>query len=230
MNKCIYTNKDDADATFISAEHVFPKCIGGLYCLPKGFVSDQINNEFSKIELTFARENPIISLNRIFYKRFGRIKHKNRYKISVFKDAETSKLSLGYILDAKPICLDQVILPNITEKSLAGKITYNMILSPSAEVTNKDKVDYFFDKLSSYNNCPICIKRNYIPVNTYLLGFKDNKWFLGINSDENPETIKPIIKKAIDKLVEKRMMFRTMQKTHKFLNLKLRHILNMELI
>ncbi len=46
-------------------------------------------------------------------------------------------------------------------------------------------------------------QKKYIPVNTYLLGFKDNKWFLGINSDENPEIIKPIIKKAIDKLVEK---------------------------
>lgn len=204
MNKCIYTNRDDADATFISAEHVFPKCIGGLYCLPRGFVSDQINNEFSKIELTFARENPIVVLSRMFYKRLGRTKHKNRDKISVFKDAGTSKLTLGYIIDARPICLDQVILPNFTGKSLTDKITYNMVLSPSAEITNKDKVDYFFDKLSSYNNCPTCIKRNYIPLNTYLLGIKDNKWFLGINSDENPETIKPIIKKAIDKLVEKK--------------------------
>lgn len=69
MNKCIYTNKDDSNATFKSAEHVFPKCIGGQYCLPRGFVSDQINNEFSKIELTFARENPIIVLNRMFYKK-----------------------------------------------------------------------------------------------------------------------------------------------------------------
>ena len=95
MNKCIYTNKDDNNATFKSAEHVFPKCIGGLYCLPKGFVSDQINNEFSKIELTFARENPLIVINRMFYKRLGRTKHKNRDKISVFKDTVTTKLSLG---------------------------------------------------------------------------------------------------------------------------------------
>lgn len=59
--------------------------------------------------------------------------------------------------------------------------------------TKKGEADYFFDKLSSYNNCPTCIKINYIPVNTYLLGVKDYKWFLGINSDENPETVKPII-------------------------------------
>lgn len=162
MNKCIYTNKDDTDATFISAEHVFPKCIGGQYCLPKGFVSDQINNDFSKIELTFARENPIIVLNRMFYKRLGRTKHKNRDKISIFKDVDSSKLTLGYIIDGKPISLDQIILPNITEKSIEEKITYHMVLSPSAEVTNKDKVNDFFDKLNSYNNCPTCITRKYL--------------------------------------------------------------------
>lgn len=148
MNKCIYTNKDDTNATFISAEHVFPKCIGGLYCLPRGFVSDQINNEFSKIELTFARENPIVVLNRMFYKRLGRTKHKNRDKISVFKDAGTSKLSLGYIIDAKPICLDQVILPNFTEESLTDKITYNMVLSPSVEITNKDNICFIHISLN----------------------------------------------------------------------------------
>lgn len=205
MNKCIYTNKDDSNGTFKSVEHVFPKCIGGQYCLPRGFVSDQINNEFSKIELTFARENPIIVLNRMFYKKVERIKHKNRDKISVFRDTATSKLSLGYITNAKPRCLDQIILPDIAEKSLEDKITYDIHLSPSLEVTNREKVNIFFEKLNSYNNCPTCIKREYVPVNTYLLGFKDNKWFLGINNTENPETIKPIIKKAIDKLIKKRM-------------------------
>ena len=204
MNKCIYTNKDDSNATFKSAEHVFPKCIGGQYCLPRGFVSDQINNEFSRIELTFARENPIIVLNRMFYKKVGRSKHKNRDKISIFRDTGTSKLSLGYITNAKPICLDQLILPDITEKSLEDKITYDIRLSPSLEVTNREKVNSFFEKLNSYNNCPTCIKKEYVPVNTYLLGFKDNKWFLGINSTENPETVKPIIKKVVDKLIEKK--------------------------
>lgn len=59
MNKCIYTNKDDNNATFKSAEHVFPKCIGGLYCLPKGFVSDQINNELPSSQILLTEKSVI---------------------------------------------------------------------------------------------------------------------------------------------------------------------------
>lgn len=57
MNKCIYTNKDDSNATFKSAEHVFHKCIVGQYFLQRGFVSDQINNEFSRRINAQAAEN-----------------------------------------------------------------------------------------------------------------------------------------------------------------------------
>ena len=201
MNKCIYTKKDDTLASFNSAEHIFPKCIGGQCCLPKGMVSDQINNEFSKIEMSFARENPIICLPRMFYNKTGRKKHQNRDKISVFNDINSDKIELGYFVEGKPICLDQIILSNVTEKSIENLITCHVILSPSIEISNNEKIAILFKKLSLYNSCPVAIKDKRIPQNTYLLGYKDNKWFLGINDQENAELVKPTIEKAIKKIV-----------------------------
>ena len=104
MNKCIYTGKETPQASFDSAEHIFSKCIGGQNCLPRGYVSDEINNIFSKYERQFARENPIVLINRMFYPRVGRKHHKNREKMAVFKYDD--KVTLGYVAEANPICLN----------------------------------------------------------------------------------------------------------------------------
>jgi hypothetical protein len=102
-NKCIYSKQDDSTATFFSAEHIIPKCIGGIRCLPKGWVSDEINNGFSVLELNFARNNPVVSIHKMFDPDIGRKKHKNRYKVGIFIDREnTSELSLGYMKNATP--------------------------------------------------------------------------------------------------------------------------------
>ena len=114
--RCIYTKKDEKEASFDSAEHIFPKCIGGKCCLPKGFVSDQTNNFFSKAELQFARENPAIVVNRIFLERRGRRKHKNRNKIAVFSDKDG--VSLGYIDSCKPSNISQIIFKNIDDDTI----------------------------------------------------------------------------------------------------------------
>ena len=63
---CIYTKKTDTDASFKTREHIIPKCIGGIECLPLGWVSDEVNNEFSALELEFARNGKtIFFLSRI---------------------------------------------------------------------------------------------------------------------------------------------------------------------
>lgn len=42
MSKCIYTGVDESTGTFESEEHIFPKCIGGVHTLPKGWVIQSI--------------------------------------------------------------------------------------------------------------------------------------------------------------------------------------------
>jgi len=48
-----------------TTEHLIPAGLGGIKKLPKGYVSDQFNNEISKLERRFLRDS-IISIPRIF--------------------------------------------------------------------------------------------------------------------------------------------------------------------
>lgn len=201
LNKCIYTGSDDSSATFNSAEHIIPKCIGGIRCLPKGWVSDEVNNRFSALELSFARENPIVAINRMFGPSIGRKKHKNRDRIGVFIDQQnTSKLFLGYVKSATPLPLTQIIFTNLVEASVNDQLNIRIVIPPSPELTHEKLIADLFNSIRSYNGCPCCIKNNQIPKHSYLLGIQDHKWFLGISKTENPETIKPLIIRAVEKL------------------------------
>ena len=46
MTQCIYTGADESTDTLSSTVHIFPKCIGGLHTLPKGWVCDTVYRIF----------------------------------------------------------------------------------------------------------------------------------------------------------------------------------------
>ncbi|MEL7658457.1 MAG: hypothetical protein AAGU75_21405 [Bacillota bacterium] len=190
MNKCIYLCKDDSTATFCSSEHIIPKCIGGIRCLPKGWVSDEVNNRFSALELSFARENPIVALNRMFGPDIGRKTHSNRYKVGIFADRENlSEMSLGYVKIGTPFPLNQIVFSNLVEETIDKPIEIKVIISPSKELTYEQLIETFWTSIKQYNGCPSCIKDKRIPQHTYIMGMQDRRWFLGISNTENPETI-----------------------------------------
>lgn len=113
MEKCIYLGKKH-DLTFKGREHIIPACIGGKEKLPEGFVSDQANNLFSKLEAEFSRNNPLIAIPRIFLgpgKR-GSLSEKKQTKSSVLamELVGSDETSLGIIKKGKPISVFQVYL------------------------------------------------------------------------------------------------------------------------
>ena len=199
LNKCIYTGKETPEASFDSAEHIFPKCIGGQNCLPRGYVSDEINNIFSKYERHFAREYPTVFINRMFYPKVGRRHHKNREKVTAFKHDD--KVMLGYISEAKPTCLNQISFFELSEETLENALTCKITLSPTDGGSNKERYEAFLEVLKKYNGCPSSIKSDVIPDNTILLGCKDKCWYLGISKNQNPELIKTMVFKAVQKLI-----------------------------
>lgn len=202
MNKCIYSEKDDSTATFNTAEHIIPKCIGGIRCLPRGWVSDEVNNQLSALELSFSRENPIVTIYKMFGSDTGRKKHRNRYKVGVFTNrGKSNEISLGYMKNAIPFPLNQIVFSNLTEVTIDNQIEVKVILSPSLEFTHEELIEAFWNSIKQYNGCPSCIKDKEIPQNTYLLGIQDHRWFLGVSKDENPETVKPLVLRAIQKLI-----------------------------
>lgn len=64
MNKCIYLTEASENLKYNSEEHIIPAGLGGMQKLPKGYVSDKINNMFSKYELK-AMRNSLLTGNRM---------------------------------------------------------------------------------------------------------------------------------------------------------------------
>lgn len=149
--------------------------------------------------MQFARENPVVLINRMFYSKVGRKHHKNREKIAVFKYDDN--VVLGYISEANPICLNQISFFGLTDETLENALSCKITLSPTMSGSNKDRYETFLEVLNNYNGCPSPIKSDAIPDNTILLGHKDKCWYLGISKNQNPELIKTMILTAIQKLV-----------------------------
>lgn len=203
MERCIYTGADSAGAHFSSAEHIFPECIGGVHCLPKGWVSDEANNALSRLELTFARENPLVAIQRMFLPPVGRKKHANRDRIGVLTNlGDRADLALGYICGAQPFPLNQIVFSVPVESEPSGKAEVRILLAPSADQTAQTLLPAFWEELREYNGCPSFLKSPSIPPRTYLLGRKDKKWFLGLHQKENPELVKPVVRRMVEKLTE----------------------------
>lgn len=59
MENCIYYCDGRDGLTYNNKEHIIPAAIGGHLTLPKGYVSDQANNNLSKYELSYIRYSPL---------------------------------------------------------------------------------------------------------------------------------------------------------------------------
>lgn len=202
MNCCIYTKKDDVTATFNSAEHIFPKCFGGVSCLPYGWVSDEINNKIlSHLELNFARQSPDIVLTRMFSAPTGRKRHKNRDHIGIFSNSKDSTdYSLGFIKQGKPYPINQICFTIPENFDEHNSISIKVTIAPSQNCTTETIINNFWNTFKNYNNSPVCINDKRLPPTTCLLGHKDNKWFLGISEKENAEFVKPKVQNIVSKI------------------------------
>lgn len=199
MFRCIYSGADESSATFSDREHIFPKCIGGVRCLPRGYVSDEVNHQvFSGIEQGFARENPLVVIPRMFSPPMGRKKHTNRERIGVMRDADQgSGFSLGVVRNGKPFSLDQLIVTTELLEEIPRGFPIHIRLAPSKSLSHEQAVHRFWEKLTSYAGSPTCIKSDVLPPHTYLLGVQDKRWFLALPKKENPEHIKPRLAKLV---------------------------------
>lgn len=198
MPKCIYTGADETTASFSDREHIFPKCIGGVRCLPLGYVSDEVNRAFSKLELGFARENPVVATRRMFSPAMGRKKHTNRERVGVMQDTDhRTGFSLGVMRNGTPISLNQLIVNAELPEDIPQGFPIHIILSPSASLSHEQLALQFWERLAAYNGSPTCIKDDALPPYTYLLGAQDNRWFLALPKSENPELIKPRLAKLV---------------------------------
>lgn len=137
--QCIYF--ESKELTYNKQEHVIPAGSGGTVKLPRGYVSDQANEMFSKLEVIALRTTLIAGLrNYIGPAHRGKMTphRKNNPHIQLLKlnekygciEQQEMKYKLGFTLDKKTYFLSQILFSlnknlNIDKVILSGG-TYDL--------------------------------------------------------------------------------------------------------
>lgn len=201
---CIYyTNRNDL--TYKSQEHVIPAGLGGVAKLPDTYVSDQFNNDISKLEQDFLRESIIASIRQIVGPgQRGKLteQHETKSKVHVLRDyPQEANLSLGYIKKGKPYLIPYI---NLNTKTGVFAVGFN----------NQKGFDLSMGKASFKAKCETAkalrIRKfidNELPKDVVLFGIEkgieENYDAFFVKNEENPCTMSIELIQAIGKCLEK---------------------------
>ena len=179
VHKCIYSLKTSDETEFATQEHVIPAFLGGMKKLPIGYVSDDVNKMFSKLELSFARETDI-AIPRMFVgpgKRGNLNPAKaSPSKVHIFQYEDGLGFGLGYIKLGAPYPIDQIHV-------FQGSANVRFSLSPIEGSSNSELLSNFSSKLTSLNtesSIKVLPDENLDKLE-YIFGYSDGKWYLAIN-------------------------------------------------
>lgn len=182
---CIYYG-DKPNLTYNSQEHVFPLGLGGIQMLPKGAVSDQANNEFSKLELHFMRES-FVSFNRSMEGPGSTSKHKHsaasESRVTV---GMTDKPTLGYLISGKPHVIYQFC---VFEKH-AG-----------LSMPTDGNIEVFKGKLRNYQNQFVYLQSRLLNENDFIVGYHKGKYYVATKTQENRDIIASRLKFEISRFL-----------------------------
>ena len=154
--QCIYY--ESKELTYNKQEHVVPAGLGGTLKLPKGYVSDQANEMFSKLEAIALRTTLIAGVrNYIGPAHRGKMTphRKNNPHIQLLKlnekygyiQSQEMKYKLGFTLDKKAYFLSQILISLnnnlIIDKVVLSGGTYDLKESDSIlKTVLPNKIDY----------------------------------------------------------------------------------------
>lgn len=207
MNTCIYTKKTEPDVSFKNQEHIFPAALGGIKKLPKGYVCDEINGEFSnKLEVKFLRTG-FISIIREFSgpgSRGNISNPKKAYQSSVtLVKNNNEEYSLGYISLGKPYIISQIELE--IQNDMDIKVNSELKLKLKPEISD---INIELKKFSELEEDSIIeIYDSNIPENKVLIGFHEFyekgkgkskiKWYFASNEIKGKKIIIDNVKKRL---------------------------------
>lgn len=182
MKKCIYTKKDESNATFTSEEHIFPRCIGGMTTLNKDWVSTEFNNAISKYEKDFARVYPPVVLPRMLLGSEGRTNNHGQAGIGFLKSPDTGKLTLGYVKAGQLISIPQIF---IFIPPFEGKNTNKL----HGVINNNEEYKKLFHALANYKGKFQILKTSDLALEGRLLmGWIKEQIYLGVSEQINNAT------------------------------------------
>lgn len=202
--KCIYSLKDESNATFNTSEHIFPKFLGGIHTLDRGLVCDEVNQMFSSYEMSFARNNPLVAISRMFYGPSGRPKH-DKKDIVTFCQVQDGTIKLGYIVKGIPKIINQMHVPlscflNPKDTLEASSVQFKMYLEPD-EIVDDIKQQYDV-KIESFRTDIVekCKQQKFlrtpnISEDCIIVGVWKQTLFIGAHESVSEDTLKDCVKR-----------------------------------
>ena len=195
-NLCIYLKEDDSTTTFKAGEHIIPAGIGGRKKLPRGYVSDQMNNRFSVLEEEFLR-NSHLEVMRAMHgpgKRGSKsINKRTASQVTLARDEKTQR-----IMGLSQMVLGEIIFLNQIHVKLENK---HQFINNEEKLFNDD-LSIFMNELHQFQYRYQKIKDDNIPADEFYLGYaireKKVKWYLSSSIDISKEILKEQIKLWIE--------------------------------
>ncbi|WP_280771835.1 hypothetical protein [Salipaludibacillus daqingensis] len=219
MNRCIYYKDCKESLNFNGEEHIFPAGLGGIRKLPKGYVSDEVNTMFSKLEGNVLKDS-YLALYRIFLGPGKRGKLNDRYntksRVGVISDLEekSSDSYLGYIKKGEPCIIDQIAY---TDEKV------NLIFNSNQKNANEYS-DELLDHLKNFESAsPIVFFENSYDVNQFNVGIvfkgKELQWFVLCNEQTTLKNLVVILNNYIYSKIQEKEIEEVNSKTLVSLNI-----------
>ena len=187
---CIYLGDGD-NLTYNGQEHIFPASLGGIKMLPKGYVSDKANNDFSAIEGDITH-NSLIAGGRMLYGPGKRGGDKPSEKpILIF--SSNKDFSMGYVHLMKINIIPHLYVKGTDVKICAGEENGEMFFSKF--ITDLKKFDGKY-KLITHKN---------LSKDEFLIGYSRKHFYIGTGERYPPpdiNAIKTIVNNIVSKALE----------------------------
>ena len=196
MNKCIYYKSDKL--RFNGREHIIPASLGGKKMLPKGFVSDEVNNYFSTFESKALRETIVAGIrnfigpgargSRVVVQKNGLITCLKKYNphINLLRSKnnnpgisyDESIYRLGFMYDRHTMFLPQVLFTFDNHLSLI-----NQIYSPGEFDNKYNNVEACFSRIDTISEDELKeVETEFKPDKAFLiLGAFHKNWYYYMN-------------------------------------------------
>lgn len=183
---CIYYGNEE-ELTYDSREHIFPATIGGISKLPKGYVSDQANKYFSKLESRAITES-FIGFEKMFFGPGNRGKAKpGRMPILLLRTQNSE--SMGFCFKGKPRLIPQIV---ILKDSKTAHISRDLKLQTNEDITKLfDAIRNFDDKYTLIENKP--------DISDFIIGFYNKRLYV---STKDESSISGFIEQIKEQLID----------------------------
>jgi hypothetical protein len=203
MNRCIYTGKSEKEATFTQREHVIPKAIGGIYTLPVGYVSDEINHLFSCWEEQFVHQFPFITIPRSLFGPDGRKKHNHAANVTFMKSIKDGSMQLGYLRLGIPYTLNQAVF-TLNINSIPDKLVEFKFEVKDKYGENRDKYNlencslkFLNDLKAADDKYKLIYDDSDVIKNKIFVGVKKRKIFIGLSKNTEYGDVHELIGKLL---------------------------------